>query len=203
MPLTTQQMAVSGRKLPRRNVDVINAMTPYLPAIYQQREAGEHADRMYELAQEEHGFAEEQLVANKESALIEQELARQGLRQQKKQAEKAELMGWIGLGTGAGLGIADMMGGDDIIDMTPSADGEIFEAIKESGITSPLLREGAKTALEPSGLSSLISETPVVGDIYDVGSDVVGAIVPDFIKNLGSSIYEGIGNIFDGFDLFS
>lgn len=199
MALTTQQQAVTGRKIPSYYTDIINAMTPYLPESYAQKEESEHQEEMYQLSLDELALAEDELTAYKESIAMQDALAQEALSEQKKQGETSELMGWLGLGMSGVSGVIDAMGGIDVLkDIIPSGESEMYDYINELGITDPVLREAATSSLT-SPVSEFIEGIPVIGDIYDVGTDIIGAIVPDFIKDLGSDIYESIGDIFDQF----
>lgn len=94
-----QMYAVGGRRVQPNYVDIINQQTAYLPAIYRQR-----ADEEYQQATL--GLREKEIAEQQRQFEISQELEREALEEQKKQAKRANIMGIANLGLKTGLGLA-------------------------------------------------------------------------------------------------
>ena len=96
MGTLSQIGAVTGRKLRPRYTDRINAMLPYLPELYAQKEATKTNNELISL--ENQKMAQTERLAAEENRLTEK-----GIKQQKKSARKGNYI--TGLATAGRFGI--------------------------------------------------------------------------------------------------
>ena len=79
--------AVTGLKKRFSHVDEINAETPHLPALYQARQDKEFADKTFQF--------------NKDQAKIQEDLEREAGHDARKEANRAQNLGYANLGISA------------------------------------------------------------------------------------------------------
>jgi hypothetical protein len=153
-----QQYAVGGRKVRPNYTDVINTQTQYLPALYKQKSEDEYNTAMMGLREKELGLKEQELATY-------EQLEREALEQQKKQARQANLLagGNLALKTGLGLYGDKLAKGGGTVG-TPQAGGTFGGAGT---------MEGASVALggysQAGGASSNISPASWTGKATDWG----------------------------------
>lgn len=134
-----QLSAVTGRRIKPNHVDIINQQTGYLPALYRNRSEREHRDKMFGL--EKDSMAQAEAAARRNEGLYAKDLD-----ERKKQAKKAQRLGWINTGI-SGL----------------SALGNVYNAFdKEPAKSAPALSSvipkttwGSMAKAGPMGLSSM------------------------------------------------
>lgn len=168
--------AVTGRKVPTNYVDIINAQSPYLPALYRQRDEDKYRQQQIEL--EEKGLAlDEESLAQKERELATMtELEREALEQSKKQARQANLISLGNLGVKAGLGIygdkiKDFVGGtskealptpEKISEVTALTGASPVEMVTKGGVSEPMSWTGKATDWGKWG-EAITSKDPWIG----------------------------------------
>ena len=145
MGLAQMSALSGGRKYKRPYVEEINKQTKYLPAIYGQKKEDAYRDKMYGL---------------QTSSL---ELQEDALKTQKKAQKRANTLGYINMGVGAGLGAIDAYPalkevGKDVVDWFSPTD--TFKGI--GGVVSP------SSGQTFGGLTGSTSPIDLVSGGYDV-----------------------------------
>ena len=161
MGLTQMAALTGGRKFKTPYVEEINARKQYLPAIYGQKKEDAYRDKMYGLEQSRF------------------ELEQDALKAQKKAQKRANRLGYINLGVGAGLGVMNAYParkevGKDVVDWLNPA----------QTINTGAVNEIASGALSPSaGLASL-------------PADLIGGTA-DIFKKFGESAFDAAKGVYD------
>jgi len=163
--MIAQMQAVTGRKPKRRYIDIINARTPYLPALYAAKE-----DRAYR--KEMTGLEEDRLELDRERFTDEERRAERALKLQKEQGKQANTLGMINLGLTGGLGY---MKNKTLKDIITSDSGGITSA----GST------GIPTAM---GITPGVTAGTIAPAAPSIGSKIGGAL-----KSPGTYGYGGLG----------
>ena len=167
--MSLSQMAAlsGGGTFKRPYVEEINARTPYLPALYAQREDDDYRDKMHDIS------------------LDRLALSREELSDQKKAQKRANRLGYANIGLGAGLGVMsnwdEIKGGvssmfptSEAVSMAPS----IFDTIPQEAVSAPF--EMMQT---PDWMSEFISPTikNIGSGIWDAGKGIYDSLVGDSI----------------------
>ncbi len=105
--MPVQLGAVAGRRIKPNRVGMINAQTPYLPAVYAKRDVDEYRAKMYNLENEQ--------------MTISERLALEQMEQQAGQNKKANWIAAAGLPLTLGMGMAKNRALDEAINAPPSA----------------------------------------------------------------------------------
>lgn len=100
-----QQYAIGGRKVRPNYTEVINAQTAYLPALYKQKAEDEYNTSVLGLREKELGLQERSIEQQEQELATMEQLEREALEQQKKQARQANLLAGGNLALKAGLGL--------------------------------------------------------------------------------------------------
>ena len=174
MAALSQIGAVTGRHLRPRYTDRINAMTPYLPDIYAQKEETRVNDELISL--ENQRIAQTERLAAEENRLTEK-----GIKEQKKSARKGMYM--TGLATAGQLGIEGLKykGLKDIL----SGGGGVDNSGGTTGVGGSLVGSGLKSV--GTGGMNGPSGTGFSGGVTDSlksGSTWAGAGVGTLAGNL-------------------
>jgi hypothetical protein len=155
-----QMAALSGgRKYKRPYVEELNAQKKYLPQIYGQKKEDKYRDKMA-------GLQSDQLALQEDA-----------LKQQKKAQKRANTLGYVNMGVGAGLGAIDAYpaikeAGKDVMEFFNPADTTNTGAIDQ-------IQSGA---LSPGGLAS---------------SALDWAGGTDLFKKFGESAFSAAKGIYD------
>ena len=171
-----QAQAVTGRKPKRRYVDIINARTPYLPALYAAKE-----DRAYR--EEMTGLEGERLELDRERLSDEQKRAEKALKLQEKQGSKANILGMVNLGLTGGLGYMKNKTMKDIL--TSDSGGKVTSA---GGLGTPTAM-GITPGVTPGTIAPTTS----------IGSKIGGALTKPGTYGYGGLGY-GAAKLFGGKD---
>lgn len=159
MATLTQLGAVTGRTLRPRYTGRINAMLPYLPNIYAQKQQNEYQDKLIDLENEK--LAQTERLAKEET-----ELTKKALKQQKKDTRTGNYLAALSTAGDLGIGMMKYKGWQNILD-------------KMSGGTDVM---GGTTGVGGSLIGSGLEDKGVgTGGMYSSdmgtgGSDVLGAL---------------------------
>jgi len=188
-----QMSAVMNRRLKPNYVSAINAQTPYLPQLYQQREDTAYQNKVYD--QNERGLAQANSIALRNEALQSE-----ALDQQKKQNKTARNLGYANMALGGASGLASLyQSSKPLLETTPDL----------ASVTQSLTPEVSNMGdLWDFGGSSAVTDTAANNSsFWDFGgtSDFNAAdLVPDVVKNIGGAIWDaGSSFLSDLGDLFS
>jgi hypothetical protein len=169
-----QMAALSGgRKYKTPYVEEINARKRYLPQVYAQKKEDKYRDKMA-------GLQADQLALQEDA-----------LKQQKKAQKRANTLGYVNMGVGAGLGAIDAYPamkevGKDVVDFfNPAATGN-------SGAVESI----ASGALSPGGVVSSAVDFLGTPDVYkqfaDTGFDTVKGIYDNVVGD-AIDMYDAFG----------
>jgi hypothetical protein len=165
MGLAQMSALGGGRKYKQPYVEEINARKQYLPQVYAQKKEDKYRDKMA-------GLQSDQLALQEDA-----------LKQQKKAQKRANTLGYVNMGVGAGLGAIDAYPamkevGKDVVDFFSPAASEVA-----GGVTSP------SSAQNFGGLASSALDMLGTPDVYkqfaDTGFDVATGIYDNVV---GSAI---------------
>lgn len=180
MPLT-QLGAVQNRRIKPRNVDIINAQTPYLPQIYRRRQDREYANKMYNLElqglQQARELEQQRLGQNESIAQRNYELAQKAQDEQEKQAKKARRIGYADLGLRGLTGLANLYNAYNPEESVPDIATGAAQILPSA---LPGVLESVST--NPTEAVDIIGNVP--------GSDSLVDYIPDPIKNIGGAIWD-------------
>lgn len=162
-----QMYATTGRRFDPSYVDIINAQTPYLPALKRQEEADKLAKRELALREQE--------IASNEA------LAREEMEQQKKQARLGNIMGVANLGLRGGLGMyqySEPFRG--VVDKAIGGASDFLSGSSPSGASSYL-----GDAFSGGGTDWLSSLGEWLAP--SISGDVAGEVVPSLLEYAGDA----------------
>jgi len=199
-----QLRAVMNRKIRPKYVDAINAQTPYLPSLYQQKADTEYQNKLYD--QNERNLAQQTEISNRNYGLAQDQL-----EANKDQAKKARKLGYANIGLGAATGLANLYQASKPLDIGTSELANVTTEVLPdsaslwdfgSGAASDAV-SGFSSSPEYSEFSSGFSSgagNNFFGGVGDVVSDYVVEPIKQFgsdIWDAGGSFLSGLGSLFD------
>ena len=207
-----QLQAVTNRRIKPNIVAGINAQTPYLPQLYQQKENDAYQTKLFDQNERSMGINERGLEQSGEIAKRNEALAYKQLEEQKDQNKTAKKLGYANMGVGGLTGLAGLYQASkplDGFDITPAlsdvaqsampsvADMGDFSAFSDAFQQAPSIWDNSSPAMsEFSG--AVDTGTAGGGDNFFGG---VGDFVMDYavepLKQIGSSIWDAGSSFLD------
>lgn len=215
--MVNQMRAVTNRRIKPNYVDAINAQTPYLPQIYQQREDTAFRDKGYGLEQQNLALSEKSLAQSADIARRTEALNQDQLDEQKKQNKRAQQLGWANTALAGASGLANLyQSGKPLLDnikpdlssvmspsvndALPSVSPEMFSSFSTG---APSIAEGDVSDWwdfggQGAGPSDLISKIGQGATDFASGIDAgITDYIVDPIKNIGGSIWDAGSSFLD------
>ena len=186
-----QLQAVTNRRIRPNIVAGINAQTPYLPQLYQQKADTAYRDKSYD--QSERSLAQASDIAKKNEAL-----AYKQLDEQKDQNSTAKKLGYANMGIGGLTGLAGLYQATkpmDEFEIAPSLSnvGNAISNVFSGGGMGSVGTPGA------AGMGSVLDNAGGPGNDSLFGG--VGDFVMDYavepLKQIGSSIWDAGSSFLD------
>jgi len=195
-----QMGAVTNRRLKPNYVSAINAQTPYLPQLYQQKEDKAYQSKAFDQNERSLDLNKQGLEQQNTFALRNEALQQDALDQQKKQNKTAKNLGYANMALGGATGLASLyQSSKPLINSIPDL----------SGVTQNLMptAEAMPEMFSDFSTGAGYKATESIGEYFDFGgtSDFnVTDFVPDVVKNFGGAIWDaGSSFLSDIGDLFS
>ena len=177
-----QMSAISpGSRYKRPYVDEINARTPYLPMLYQQKKQDEYRDKMYSLD-------EEKLAQDREFGLKNLDMQRDIQEEAKKRNKLARNLGYANIGLGAGLGVLNNW------DTIKQGATSLFPSLGESGVVDFDWSDAFTSAPQASVSPDLSS---VAASPIEWVSESATDYIIDPLKQAGSWAWDTGKGLFD------
>jgi hypothetical protein len=188
MPLR-QQRAVTGKRYRPGYDEMIWAQTPYLRPLKRLKEEEKYREKTFGLEKKRLKLKEDELREYEEQSKIREELEKQALEEQKKQARKARYISLSNLGLTAGLGLArEEFFADSPSSVIKSIGGKVAPFVKTLKTPSPYIGgavgtlagqafgddSSSKAAMIGAGAGAL---TSLITSGFDLYSTVIGGIM--------------------------
>jgi hypothetical protein len=208
-----QMRAVTNRRIKPNIVSAINAQTPYLPQLYQQKEDTAYKTKLYDqnersMALNERGLSQAGDIAKRNEAL-----AYKQLDEQKDQNKTAKRLGYANIGMGGLTGLAGLYHATKPMEgfaMTPSLSDvtqDVMPAVSDfdwSDAFAPAVDAGSdfltSSTPEMSEFSGAVDPSiDFFGGVGDFVTDYVAEPIRQFggaIWDAGSSFLDDIGGLF-------
>jgi hypothetical protein len=202
-----QMRAVSNRRIRPKIVDAINAQTPYLPQLYQQKEDKAYKTKLYDQSERSMALGEKGLAQQGEIARRNEAFAYDQLEEQKKQNKTAKKLGYANIGIGGLSGLAGLYQATQPLkgmDFTP----ELSEVAKDAVPYGDGLSSFAEAFSTPAApvtdawdYSDAFTQAPSVGADQTSFFGGVGDFVTDYavepIKQFGGAIWDAGSSFLD------
>ena len=189
-----QMRAVTNRRLRPNYVAAINAQTPYLPQIYQRKYDDEYRSKLYD--QQERSLAQQSDIAQRNEAL-----GWANLDEQRKQRKKAQNLGYANMALGGLTGLANLYQATKPLsglgDVAPELSNVATDILPDLSPTDFFTEFGTGATPVADTVSNAVANT---GEFWDFGGTTdwgVTDLVPDVVKNIGSSIWDAGGSFLD------
>lgn len=199
-----QLRAVTNRRIKPNIVAGINAQTPYLPQLYQQKENDAYQTKLFDQNERSMGINERGLAQSGEIAKRNEALAYKQLEEQKDQNKTAKKLGYANMGVGGLTGLAGLYQSSkplDGFDITPSlsdvtqnavsgvADMGDFAAFSDS-FQVPSFSGGGMGPAGTPGAAGMGYGLADSGDFFGGVGDFVMDYAVEPLKQIGGSIWD-------------
>jgi len=204
--MANQMGAVTNRRLKPNYVSAINAQTPYLPQLYQQKEDKAYQEKAFGQQERSLDLSKQGLEQQNSFNIRNEALARDALDQQKKQNKTAKNLGYANMALGGVSGLASLyQGSQPLMDSIPDLSSVTQNLMPTASEMPSLFSEFSTLGEGAANIGGPATEN--IGEYFDFGgtSDFnVTDLVPDVVKNFGGAIWDaGSSFLSDIGDLFS